>query len=169
MDRLKRTTIIGTIFVLITGTLSHFIYEWSGSNPLAALFFPVNESTWEHMKLIFFPTLLYGFYMQHTLKAEYPCISNAIPAGILAGTILIPVLFYSYTGILGFNTMILDISVFIVAVLITFYLIFVLTRSCKLSSSKWLYIPVMVMIAAFMIFSFTPPDLGIFLDPLAGK
>ena len=65
---LKRYTIAGLIFVLITGTLAHFAYEWSGCNRLLGLFFPVSESTWEHMKLIFFPLLLYSLFMTHKLK-----------------------------------------------------------------------------------------------------
>lgn len=44
-NHLKRYILIGIIFVTITGTLSHFIYEWSGKNPFLALFFPVNETT----------------------------------------------------------------------------------------------------------------------------
>lgn len=46
------------IVTMILGTLNHFLYDWSGKNPVIALFTPVNESVWEHMKLLFFPFLL---------------------------------------------------------------------------------------------------------------
>ena len=58
MNTLKKYIIKGTIFVLITGVISHFVYEWSGNNRLVGLFFPTNESVWEHMKLCFYPYLL---------------------------------------------------------------------------------------------------------------
>lgn len=45
-------------FISILGVLLHFTYEWSNDNPAVGLFSAVNESTWEHLKLIFFPMLL---------------------------------------------------------------------------------------------------------------
>ena len=61
MNSLKRFCILGAIVTVIFGVISHFVYEWSGNNFFAGLFFPVNESTWEHMKLLFFPMLAYAF------------------------------------------------------------------------------------------------------------
>lgn len=72
MKKLKLATVIGIIFVLITGSLAHFVYEWSGNNALAGLFTPVNESVWEHMKLVFFPMLLYSVWMISRFRKEYP-------------------------------------------------------------------------------------------------
>ena len=63
MKNLKLDMIIGIIFVSAIGTLWHFVYEWSGQNFIVGFFFPVNESTWEHMKMLFFPMLLYSLYM----------------------------------------------------------------------------------------------------------
>ena len=91
----------GIIFVLITGTLSHFLYEWTNKNVIAGLFTPVNESIWEHMKLVFFPMLIYSSLLISKLKNTYPCIISALCFGILAGTVCIPAFFYSYTFITG--------------------------------------------------------------------
>ena len=55
-------TIAGILCVSILGTLLHFTYRWSGRNPLIGLIAPVNESVWEHMKLLFFPMLLFGLW-----------------------------------------------------------------------------------------------------------
>ena len=52
--------ITGIIFTFLAGTLLHFAYEWSGTNFWVGLFAPVSESTWEHMKLLFFPMLIYS-------------------------------------------------------------------------------------------------------------
>ncbi len=165
MNRLKKYTLFGIIFVLITGTLSHFVYEWTGKSPAAAPFFPINESTWEHMKLVFFPAVLYGIFMHLNLKKEFPCITSAVPAGILTGTLSVPVLFYTYTGILGFHTFVLDIAVFILSVLAVFAVIYFVTRSCRVSSSALLYTLTAIMAAAFIVFSFRAPSLGIFSEP----
>ena len=97
MKQLKSYILTGTVFVLILGSLSHFFYEWSGSNFIVGLLSPVNESTWEHIKLLYFPMLLYSLIAIPTQKSDYPCITSAFAAGILIGVLLIPVLFYTYT------------------------------------------------------------------------
>ena len=163
MNRLKLYIIIGTLFVLVTGTLSHFVYGWTGNNPAAGLFFPVNEYTWEHMKLVFFPTLVYGIFLYNKLREEYPCIKAAIPAGILAGTFSVPVLFYTYSGILGKDNFILDIAVFILSVLIAFRI----KHLCTKTTATLLSIAVVLLAVSFMLFSYNPPKLGIFAEPPA--
>ena len=77
MNRLKHYSIAGAIFVLIAGTLSHFVYEWSGQNFILGFFFPIDESTWEHMKLIFFPMLSYSLFMNRQLKDDHPCVTSS--------------------------------------------------------------------------------------------
>lgn len=167
MDKLKTYTAAGIIFALITGTISHFVYEWSGNNSLAGLLFPINESTWEHMKLVFFPMLYYSFFMNKKLKSEYPCITSAICAGILSGTALIPIIFYTYSGILGYNTATLNILTFIVSVIIAFYTVYRLTLSCKAEKYEFpLKILVAVTAAAFIVFTYFPPKAGLFKNPL---
>ncbi|MGN0318589.1 MAG: DUF6512 family protein [Lachnospira sp.] len=161
MNKLKRYTIIGIVFTLIIGTLMHFVYEWSGNNPIVGLIAPVNESVWEHMKLIFFPILIHSLFMNNQLKNEYPCVMSATSFGILLGTLLIPVIFYVYTGILGYNLMILDIGTFVVSVLIAFYAIYKLTISCKLKNYLTL-LRVMVLLLAilFILFHYVQPSLN---------
>lgn len=44
MNQIKQYTIIGILFVLTTGTLAHFLYDWTGNNTVVGLFTPVNES-----------------------------------------------------------------------------------------------------------------------------
>ena len=52
--------IIETVLIIILGIILHFLYEWSGKNKFVATFSAVNESTWEHLKLAFFPILIFG-------------------------------------------------------------------------------------------------------------
>lgn len=56
----KKYVVIGFFVVGILGTLFHFVNnDWSGQMWFVGLFVPVNESTWEHMKLLFVPMLIY--------------------------------------------------------------------------------------------------------------
>ena len=166
MKKLKLFTILGILFVLVTGTLSHFIYDWTGNNYIAGLFTPVNESVWEHMKLVFFPMLLYTWIAAPKLKSEYPCITSALPFGILAGTLLIPVLFYAYTFLLGKDVFVLDLATFIVSVVTAFLISYRLTRSCKVKPyTALLYCLICILFICFMVFTYHAPKLPIFDDP----
>lgn len=166
MKQLKQYTFAGIMFVMVFGTLSHFFYAWSKDNTIVGLFSPVNESVWEHMKLIFFPMLIYSIYIIKKLKTHYPCIQSGFSIGILLGTILIPILFYTYTGILGSHTFIFDILTFILAVILAFTVAYKTTVSCKYHDfEKFLSLLIYLFIIAFFIFSIYPPILNIFLDP----
>lgn len=165
MKQLKYYTIKGTIFVLITGIISHFVYDWSGNNRFIGLLFPINESVWEHMKLCFFPMLLYSFYMNRKLASDVPCVTSALLFGVLLSTYLIPVLFYTYSGILGYNIAILDISTFFVSVILSFIVVYRLASSCRVAS----YTPTLKLLTfltaiSFFLFTYHPLNLGIFVD-----
>lgn len=147
--------IIGFIFVSILGTLWHFVYEWSGNNALLGLIAPVNESVFEHMKLIFFPALFYLPITKYYLKKDYPSIVNAMSYGILAGTLFLPAFFYLYTGILGTNYMFIDIASFYIGTLITFFITYVLTKNGKQVSSWGRYL-LIVMLFIFVSSPATP-------------
>ena len=59
--RIKTWQIMTAIIGIILGTIFHFTYEWSGKKVIIGLFSAVNESTWEHLKLLFFPMLITTF------------------------------------------------------------------------------------------------------------
>lgn len=157
---------VGIIFVLILGTLSHFFYGWSGNNRLVGLFSPVNESTWEHMKLLFFPMVLYSLFLIYKLRSTYPSLPSALFTGILAGTFMIPVLFYTYSGILGYNILFLDIATFAISVLFAFYLAHRLTISYRMQDyTMILMVLLFIVMLCFIIFTYHAPDIGLFDIP----
>ena len=92
----KYIFISGFLFTSVLGTLSHFFYEWSGDSTFIGLVCPISESAWEHMKLLFFPALLYCFLFKLIYKNAVPNVSLPLLSGILTGTTLIPVFFYTY-------------------------------------------------------------------------
>lgn len=166
LKQLKKSLIPGAVFVMAAGTMAHFVYEWSGRNPLVGLFTPVNESTWEHMKLLFFPMLAASYFISRKLKPLYPCISSALALGILLGTFMIPALFYTYTGILGFHLLVLDIFTFLLSVAFAFYVVLKVTPSCLTGPYASVLMNLLILLAAcFLVFTVFPPDLGLFAVP----
>lgn len=159
-------TTVCALFVAVLGTLGHFFYKWSAYNHYVGLFFPVNESTWEHMKLFFFPTLFCYIVLCFIKRDNLPCIIYAFPKAIFLGTFLIPVLFYSYSGILGFNVSFLDISTFYISVFLSFLYLYKATVSVKkLEYSLACSLGLIFLALLFMCFSYNPPPLGIFKVP----
>lgn len=154
------------LLTAILGTLSHFCYEWSGRLFLVGLVTPVSESIWEHCKLLFFPMALCCFYLVKKLHASFPSIGCALSAGNLIGCILIPVLYYTYTGVTGLHSTVVDVLIFLVSVLCAYYSAYRLILREKTGSYCSVYIILCILLAAaFFLFTYYPPKLPLFLAP----
>ncbi len=165
MKGLRFYIVVGIIFVSILGTLLHFAYSLSGNNIFIGFFTPVNESIWEHTKLIYFPMLIYSLYISKKLKPKYPCIFSAMISGLLLGVLLIVVLFYTYSGIIGFNFAVADISIFYISVIASFYFAYKQAISCK--NNKFniiLYVLNVILICLYFVFTVFPPDIPLFVE-----
>ena len=166
MQKLTKWQIGGFLFTSVLGTLLHFFYDWSGQSDFAALFSAVNESIWEHLKLLFFPMFLFALAQARKVSKEdknFWCIKLI---GILMALALTVVLYYTYTGIFGVNLDIVNISIFFVAAgvsyLLEWYLMQKKTLKCK---NKFAPLAVLVLLmASFFIFTFYPPQIPLFRD-----
>jgi len=168
---LRKPFIIAAIITSFLGTLGHFAYDWSGQIRLVGLFTAVNESTWEHMKLLFFPMLLVSIVLVFLKKEEYPCVLPALLIGNLVGTALIPVLYYTYSGILGKNVDFINIAIYYICVIVAYYVAYRLA-SCKTADNDCsgmltniLLFVTFILVLMFFIFTYYPPELGIFEEP----
>ena len=166
MKDLKKYIIRGIIFVSLLGTLFHFAYNLSGSNALVGLFAPVNESIWEHTKLIFFPMLIYSIYLNKKIGAQYPCVNSAMAFASLLGVVLIIGLYYTYSGIIGFNIAFVDILIFYISTITAFFAAYKASISCKVHKHYTiLWSLQIVLICLFVIFTFFPPNIPLFINP----
>lgn len=172
-NKLFLYSLSGAFFTLLAGTLSHFIYEWSGNNYYIGLITPVSESVWEHMKMVFFPMLLFCGPENILLAKDYPCIYQANICAIYTGVFSIPVLFFTYTGILGRNYLAGDIAVFFLSVILAFVCSYRLAKksgsSCPKIKSKiavCYYPAVLLLFLCFILFTMYPPrEIGLFQTP----
>lgn len=166
MKQAKYYLIIGFFFTSVLGTLSHFLYDWTGRGAVVALFCPVKESTWEHMKLLFFPMMLWFLFMKEQLRETHPQLPAAYMAGNLAGTLSIPVLFYTYSGILGRNVPAADIAIFFICTFLAFRTAWILRDSQYIYRRRlMIYILTGLITLMFFIFTFFPPGIGLFAEP----
>ncbi len=160
---------VGFAVTSLLGTLLHFLYDWLGGAVWIAPFSGVNESTWEHMKLLFWPMLLYAvaqsFFWRD--RTDFWCVKLR---GIFLGLLLIPVIFYTYNGVIGKSPDWINIAIFFISAALAYIYETGLFRSEKTvcGSQKWAIAAIAVLGFMFVIFTFRAPELGIFRDPLTG-
>jgi len=159
--------ISGTIFIIIVGTFLHFVFNWFSRNPVVGIFSPVNESVWEHLKLGFWPLVFFSVVEFYFLRKSVKNFFFVKVGEACLIILLIISFFYTYTGILGFNILPMDIGTFIFSVIIgqiVSYRFFI--RDDQRQKPVFLsLITFILLIFAFALFTFNPPKINLFLDP----
>ena len=114
--------------IVIAGTLLHFVYGWSGRNPLIGLVSPVSESVWEHTKLLVVPVVVAGA-VEAVLLHDVRRVVWATLVEAILGALAIVAIFYTYTGALGTGPILwVDITSFVLVV----------------AGGQWLYLRVLL-------------------------
>ena len=161
--------LMGFAVTSLGGTLLHFLYEWLGEAVWIAPFSGVNESTWEHMKLLFWPMLIFAVVQSFFFRdrSDFWCVKRY---GILLGLGLIPILYYTYNGVIGRSPDWLNITIFFVAAAVAFIYETRLFRTEKrrCASPRFSIAILAVLALLFVLFPFWTPKIGIFKDPLSG-
>jgi len=160
---LKRYEVINTYLIFILGSILHFTYEYSNNNIIVSLFSSVNESTWEHLKILFYPMLLSTIIGYILFKRKYSYYLCNKVKGIILSLSFIIIFFYTYTGILGNNIALIDISSFFIAAVLGQYYSY---KNINIKCSNIIsIIIIIILILCFSIFTFNPPNIGIFKTP----
>lgn len=160
--------VFGFIFTAALGTILHFLYDWVGKSPVVAFVSAVNESTWEHLKLLYVPMVLFGIYEYFRYGRDTACFFPAKFKGILSGMLFIVLFFYGYRGILGYNLDFLNILDFYFGSAVAWtvqYKALKSKRSCSPISHGIALFGIVILGVLFAVFSFYPPSLGIFIPP----
>jgi len=162
--------LMGFAITSLSGTVLHFLYEWLGEPLWIAPFSGVNESTWEHMKLLFWPMLLFALFESIFFRerVDFWCVKLR---GILLGISLIPIIFYTYNGVIGHSPDWINIAIFFIAAGISYiYEAIKLNTDTPVCKGKGFSIFVLCIVAAlFVIFTFNTPGIEIFKDPLTSS
>ena len=162
--------IAGFVFTSIAGTFLHFLFDLTGGSFVAALFSAVNESIWEHMKLIYYPMVLFAFLEYRFWgkdEKRFWCIKLA---GILLALVLIPTVYYVYTGILGKSADWFNITIFFITAAAAYRLetkLFLDSEKCRLSG-KFAVTQILLIGVIFTVLTFFAPRIPLFQDPITG-
>ncbi len=156
----------GVIIIFLLNFLLHGAYEHSKNNPFIAAFAPINESVWEHMKMaansVFFYSILEYIFIG-------PFINNFFLAkGLLIITIpiLVALLNICYMQLLKKHVLFIDVfGIFIWISLGQILSYRLLTHEMHFSTLNiWLLGASLLMLSAYIIFTFLPPNFAIFKE-----
>ena len=161
--------LMGFAATSLGGTLLHFLYNLLGNAAWIAPFSGVNESTFEHMKLLFWPmflfTIVQSFFFRD--REDFWCVKLQ---GILLGLVLIPVLFYTYNGVIGSSPDWINIAIFFISVAIAYlYETKQFNKNTTSCNNPGNAVVLLIVIALLLVvFTFATPEIGIFKDPITG-
>ena len=160
----------GFLFISIIGSILHFTYDLSNHNKYVSLFSAVNESVWEHMKLLVFPSLVWTL-IEVPFISSNPNFLLAKCISLIVMVLLVPTLFYLIKYIFKKSYLIIDILIFYVAVGIGQYLANVILKLNPVPS-VYNYFSLIIMILIygyFLIATVLPGEGDIYIDPNTKK
>lgn len=162
--------IINSIIIIILAFISHFVYDYFKSD-ITSIFFPVNESIWEHMKLLYTPFLIDALILYFYFEK-----SNIVYHNLLFSTLfssLFSIFFYLIIYLpvyVLFNTnLIFDISLLIITILISQMIQYkILKKEASLYPSLSL-IAIIIICIILGYLTYNPLRNFIFYDTLKNK
>lgn len=162
---LKKVKILNVLFLFSLSFLWHFVYQLIPFK-LTAIFFPVNESIWEHMKIIYGTFIVVSIIQIIICKKFKININNKyiemITKAIL-GVIFYLIIFIPVYKIIGEN-MIFAISLMFITYLVMEFFSIKILESPELNIN---ILPIIIIILGFVLFgllTFYPAHTSIFFD-----
>ncbi len=164
MERKTRLWDLGLFLTVgILGVLLHMAGPIWSRYPLLRVIAPINESVWEHLKLLFYPALLVAIVRRLLLGRLQHGILQTFLEGTLLAMSLMLIGFYTYSGILGTQHHQANITLFFLCDLVLTLHVRLYAERQKKSSLPALFVW-LLLAGCFVWFSFHPPGIGIFQD-----
>lgn len=158
----------GFVISTFLGTILHFLYDWTNQSIIISLFSAVNESTWEHMKLLYFPMLVFAL-IQSRYFADFSSFWCIKLVGMVLGLITIPTLFYGYNSILSTSPAWINIAIFFVSAATAYFIEWVLfQKNIQCNGQKSAFTLILFIGFLFILFTFVTPRLPLFQNPING-
>lgn len=163
---LKKLKIIAVIGIFLISFISHFAYELF-PNLIFSFIFPVNESIWEHMKIIFTSTLLYGI-IDYILLNKYNIKYNNFPFQLfftaLAAIPIYLVIYITLYNLLGEN-MFISIALLLIVYIMSQWISYNLLKEKEIKILNKLAIPIILTTyLGFIYLTYNPLHNYMFYD-----
>ena len=162
---LKIWKIISAFLVFLTSSLLHFIYVWF-PNTFTSLLFPVNESIWEHNKIIIGSFLIWAIIEKIFFKEKKNSLWAGFVSGIFCALLVMLVFTPVYFLILKTqDNIIVTFIIFFIAIAISEILNYkILQKEYKPKLEKLALIGFGLVIVLNALLTYYPIKIGIFYD-----
>lgn len=167
MKKILKLEIFGFLVCAVLGSLLHFVYKWTGENSIIGLFVPVNESPWEHLKLIYLPYVLYGVYEAIKLTNDKFNVYFSKLVGLICGIITTLGIYYISLGATGKNIDVINILSYFVGIGVAYIISYIIiNKSIGKGMINTISCIILILIGImFMFFTYFPPKIPLFQDP----
>lgn len=169
-NKILKTHIIGAFVSVLLGSFLHFFFELTGEFKPAALIGGVNESTWEHLKIAFWPMFffaVYEFFAYRNLGFTNFWIAKGV--SLTTAPVAIIALFYGYLLVIE-DSLVMDILIFIISIILAYIVSYKIMHLKK--DLSWLntagILLIISLLLGFSLFSYFPPETFLFEDPVNG-
>ena len=170
----KKWFLFSIPFIFLLGALFHYIFEFSDKLIILAPFFPVNESINEHLKLTFYPILLWqliGYlFLNNRIKIIFKNWVISIAISIIISSFLTIFLYYSAVGAFNIHSTIADISFYFISIVLGQALGLHVYNKCNHNRKLFLLSIIIILYTfiSFTAFTFIPPKLPLFMESSTG-
>ena len=150
---LKKSRIYAVIGIFILSFLCHFIFEWF-PNVLFSVFFPVNESIWEHMKILTTATLLYSFIDKIILKKLNVKYNNYNLQLFISSVLSIPLYLIIYLPIYSLikENIFVSISLLLIIYIIMQYISYIIMQKKQIKFPNYIFNIIIIIVYIFFFF-----------------
>lgn len=148
---MKKIKIIGVFVIMGLSVLSHFMYEWF-NNFIFSILFPVNESIWEHMKLLITPLLFYAlieYFIYRKKNIKFNNFSLSYGISMIVGIISYLIVYLPIDYYFGHNMIVSIVLLFLDYILIS-YISYCILNTKEIKYSKM--IGTLLIIFTYFIF-----------------
>lgn len=160
---MKQRWVLSILFTILSGSLLHFFHDWFPV-PLVGLFAPVNESVWEHLKLLFWPFLLGCFLLKPVSQQSARFWGAALSASLIMPLLLTGTYYLLSSGFL-IQSLTIDLALYVLSILIGFAVLARWQHSAHAEYALGVLILLTALYAACLIlFSIAAPALPIFIS-----
>ncbi len=164
LQKMKKIAVVATFLICF---IAHFVYT-TFPNFITSLFFPVNESIWEHVKMMVTSILIWQiveYFLLNKFKISYNNFENATFIMCLLSIPIFLIIYYPIYISAG-NNFILNIICLFITIYFVNIIGYIILNKPQNKSSKIGIIGIIILFIIFGILTYYPPRQNIFKDPV---
>jgi len=171
--KFTRWIYISVPLIVLASAAGRHIYNLTNQAEALAPFVPINKSVWEYLKTLIFPTLIFwiaAYFARYKLKISRAEVIMGAALSATLSPVMTVMLYYFYICAFGIHSKMVDFLIVSLSVMTSQFAaqyMCINMYPTKRQGARAFAI-IMVLIAAFIIFTYYPPKLPIFMDPETG-